>query len=153
MGKKWFPALAAPAAVIAHIVCEALAGRAGVFAVAAEPSHRCLLALAFLLLPLWFAAVRVRALALALFGFVASSLLFEGNGLGAGAMLAALLYAVVASWLAARAIDALSGAAPRRPVTRAPRDGRARCFAPGRTLDGPYFAFVSAHGNRPPPFL
>jgi hypothetical protein len=149
--RRWLPALAAPSALVAHIVSESLASGESVSRVAAEPSHLGLLALSLLLLPLWFAAARMRALGLVLFAFVAASLVFEGNGLGAGAMLAALLYATIASWLAAHAIGAFTASGDNRHPSHCYADVVRRHVAAGRTLSGPYFAYVPVFGNRPPP--
>lgn len=144
----WVPALAAPAVVLVHIVSEALATGKGLLALAWEPSHLVLLAIAAIASPLWFRAAGHRRLAHAMAGFVALSVLAEGNQLGAGALVCALLLSLLAGALAGLAVQR---AAEPAPVPRLRFERFSRLLTRRAARSGPYYAFVPAHGCRPPP--
>jgi hypothetical protein len=72
-GTTWVPALAAPIAVLVHILSEAMATGRGLGAVAWEPSHLALFAVALIAMPFWFRAAGTRRLAQALVAFVGVS--------------------------------------------------------------------------------
>jgi hypothetical protein len=149
---NWVPALAAPLAVLGHIVSETLASGRNLLAVAGEPSHFVMLVLALAAMPLWFRAAAARRLGETMFVFVAVSLLVEGNGLGAAALLTALAISALISWLSGLAICAAirpnSGGVPIGALPRV-----VAALPPAVDLVGPYYAFVSSRGNRPPPVL
>ncbi len=149
---NWVPALAAPIAVLSHILSETLASGRNLLAVAQEPSHFVMLVLAVAAMPLWFRAATARRLGEAMFGFVALSLLVEGNGLGAAALVAALAISAIISWLSGLAICA-AVAAPAASVSLGAEPDRVATLPPAVDLPGPYYAFVSSRGNRPPPLL
>jgi hypothetical protein len=148
---NWVPALAAPLAVLGHIVSETLASGRNLLAVACEPSHFVMLVLALAAMPLWFRAASARRLGEAMFGFVAVSLLVEGNGLGAAALVTALAISAIISWLSGLAICAAACGTTGVPIGAPPRVVAA--LPPAVDLPGPYYAFVSSRGNRPPPLL
>lgn len=144
----WVPALAAPIAVLVHIVSEALATGHSLLAVAWEPAHLVLLAIAVAASPLWFRAAGHRRLAHAMVAFIALSILAEGNQLGAGALICALLLSLLAGALAGLAIQRAADPASV-PQRRFERSYRIVVRSVARL--GPYYAFVPAHGCRPPP--
>lgn len=146
----WVPALAAPIAVLGHILSETLVSGRSMPAVAREPSHAVLLLLSIAAFPLWFRAAASRRLGHAIFGFVALSLLVEGNGLSATALVAAIAITALWSWLSAAAIERVTRASRIEPSFRTGR--QLRCaLTSGQTPAGPYYAYVAAHGSRPPP--
>ena len=144
----WVPTLAAPAVVFVHILSEALATNKGLLAVAWEPSHLILLTIAAIASPLWFRAAGHRRLAHAMAGFVALSVLAEGNQLGAGALVVALLLSLIAGALAGLAVQR---AAEPAPVPHRRSERLFRIVTRSAARSGPYYAFVPAHGCRPPP--
>jgi hypothetical protein len=149
---SWVPALAAPVAVLGHIVSESLAGGRALLSVAREPSHVVILLVAVAATPLWFRAAASRRLGHALFAFIALSLLLEGNGLGAAAMLVALMISAIISCVSAFALE--HRVVAREGAIRLGDPRRACAALPARLdLAGPYYAFIPVHGNRPPPLL
>jgi hypothetical protein len=149
---SWVPALAAPIAVLGHIASESLAGGRALLSVACEPSHAVILLLAVAATPLWFRAAASRRLGHALFAFIALSLLLEGNGLGAIAMLVALVISAAISCLSAVALQ--RAFVPQDRAVRLGELSRTRATLPARLdLAGPYYAFIPVRGNRPPPLL
>ncbi|HUA07923.1 MAG TPA: hypothetical protein VMA98_01530 [Candidatus Acidoferrales bacterium] len=149
---SWIPALAAPLAVLGHVVSESLAGGRPLLSVAWEPSHAVILLLALAAMPLWFRAAASRRLGSALFAFIALSLLLEGNGLGVAALLVAVAVSLALAWLSGWAIERVSLCAVPIACVRCGLPP-ARILAPCVPRYGPYFAFVPTRGNRPPPFL
>jgi hypothetical protein len=145
---SWVPSLAAPIVVFVHILSEALATGRGLLLVAWEPAHLVLLGVAAVALPLWFCAAGRRRLAPAMVGFIAVSLLIEGNQLGAGALLCALLVSLLVGALAGLAIQRAAQVAPVRSLRL---EQSFRIAFHGTIRSGPYYAFVPAHGSRPPP--
>jgi hypothetical protein len=88
-------------------------------------------------------------------GFVAVTVLAEGDPLAAGSTLSALMAALAAALVGALALQLvrsrIAEAAPASTrvthvALRYASRRAARCFS------GPYFAFVAVRGNRPPPF-
>jgi hypothetical protein len=149
---SWVPALAAPIAVLGHIVSESLASGRALFSVACEPTHTVILLLAVAATPLWFRAAASRRLGHALFAFIALSLLLEGNGLGAAAMLVALVISAFISCLSAVALERAFVA--REGAIKLGDPPRVCAALPARLdLTGPYYAFIPVRGNRPPPLL
>lgn len=148
----WLPALAAPVALLGHLVPEALISGRPLLALAREPAHLTLLVLSIAAIPLWLRAARARRLGLAIFGFVAVTLLTEGNGLSAIALLTTVALSAIVSWLGGLAIEA--AACESDPGFRLATPARIRAALPA-PVDrcGPYFAYVAARGNRPPPLL
>lgn len=145
-------ALAAPVALLGHIVPEALVSGRPLLALLQEPVHLALLVLSLGAIPLWLRAARSRRLGLAIFGFVAVTLLAEGNGLSTGALLAALAISAIISWLGGLALEAAVDAGDYAFTLAPPTRVRAALPAPV-DRSGPYFAYVAARGNRPPPLL
>jgi len=148
----WVPMLAAPVAVLGHIVSETVASGHPFLVVAREPSHLVFLILALAAMPLWSRAAGSRRLGHAIFAAIAVSLLVEGNGLGAAAMLTALAISAVISWLTGLAFAAMLSTG--ETGTRIHRSGLVLVdpvCEPERS--GPYYAFVPSRGNRPPPLL
>jgi hypothetical protein len=144
----WVPTLAAPIVVLVHIASEALATGHSLLSVAWEPAHLVLLGIAAAASPLWFCAAGRRRLAHAMAGFIAISLLVEGNQLGAGALLCALLISLLVGALAGFAIQRAADIAP----VRYRRSEQFFRIAMRRAVrSGPYYAFVPSHGSRPPP--
>jgi hypothetical protein len=147
----WLPALAAPIALLGHLLPEALVSGRPLLALAEEPVHLALLGLSLGALPLWFRAARSRRLGLAIFGFIAVTLLAEGNGLSAAALLVALAISAIISCLGGLALEAAveTAAGPSLvalTLTAAKLPALVECA-------GPYFAYVPSRGNRPPPPL
>jgi len=139
-------------AVLGHIVSESIASGHPLLSVAREPSHLVFLVLALAAMPLWFRAAHSRLLGHAIFAAIALSLLLEGNGLGAAAMLVALAISAVISAVSGIAIDVALTSLDAETTIEAPR---ARVAGGVREPErcGPYYAFVSSRGNRPPPLL
>ena len=148
----WLPALAAPITVLGHVLSEALASGRNLLTVAREPAHILLLIVALLALPVWLRAARSRQLGLAMFGFIAVTLLAEGNGLSAAALLAALAISAIISWLGGLALGVVADADDFELTFATPTRIRAALPAPVDHY-GPYFAYVAVRGNRPPPLL
>jgi hypothetical protein len=149
---RWLATLAAPIVVLGHILSEALASGRGIGEVALEPSHGLLLVLSFAAAPLWFRAVGARRLGVAIGGCIALSLLLEGNGLGAAAMVTALAISAVIGWLGGLALGAVCVPSERR-IAIAPLFRHRPHRAAEPDSPGPYYAFVTTRGNRPPPLL
>jgi hypothetical protein len=147
----WLPALAAPIALLGHLLPEALVSGRPLLALAEEPVHLALLALSLGAVPLWLRAARSRRLGLAIFGFIAITLLAEGNGLSAVALVAALAISALISWLGGLALEAAVETAAV-PTLAALAQTVVVLPAPVE-LAGPYFAYVASRGNRPPPPL
>ena len=144
--------LAAPLAVLGHIVSETIASGHSLLSVAREPSHLAFLILALAAAPLWFRAAGSRRLGHAIFAAIAVSLLVEGNGLGAAAMVTALAISAVISWLGGIALSAPGSASDAgTAINRAGAAHVEPVCEPERRE--PYYAFVSSRGNRPPPLL
>ena len=144
-------ALAAPAPVLGHILSEAIASGHGILAVAYEPSHLYQLAASLIAVPLWRRAAAARRLSVCIFAFTAVTLLFEGNGLSLSMLAVALALAALMTWVCDSAVKAalctIDAATPMFGGMP-----RARALAStGVTMTGPYYAYVAAHGNRPPP--
>jgi hypothetical protein len=147
-GTTWVPALAAPIAVLVHILSEAMATGRGLGAVAKEPSHLALFAVALIAMPFWFRAAGTRRLAQALVAFVGVSLLADGGQIGLGAMVLALSVSALFAWIAGFAIQRAVEPLPSQPAW----GHRALvAVADYAVPTGPYYAFVPAHGCRPPP--
>jgi hypothetical protein len=143
--------LAAPAPVLGHILSEAIASGHGIVAVAYEPSHLYQLIASLIAVPLWRRAAAARRLSLCIFAFTAVTLLFEGNGLSISMLIVALALAALMIWAGDSAVKAalstIDGAA-RIPAGMP----RATLLAStGVHVTGPYYAYVAARGNRPPP--
>jgi predicted outer membrane lipoprotein len=138
-------------AVVGHLGAEALASGKSLQAVALEPFHLYLLVLPVVLLPLWLPAARAKCIGLLMFAFVAGTLVAEGNGLAMGTLLIALLVAAAFSWLGALALESLSEQSESGAFAPLLHPSRALVARRAFVVSGPYFAYVSAHGNRPPP--
>lgn len=145
------PALAAPVPVLGHILSEALASGHGVWAVAHEPSHLYELILSLLALPLWRRAAAARRLSASIFAFTAITLVFEGNGLSIPMLITALVLAAAMTLVADSAVKAALGAIACGARVLRNADRVAAVLPTTGHLSGPYYAFVAAHGNRPPP--
>jgi hypothetical protein len=147
-GSTWVPALAAPIAVLVHIVSEALATGRGLVAVTWEPSHLALLVVALAAMPFWFRAAGARRLAQAMVAFVGLSLLADGGQIGLGALFAALFVSACFAWVAGFAIQRAADPPRSQPAwSLRPTPVTVRGVVPS----GPYFAYVTVHGCRPPP--
>jgi hypothetical protein len=90
------------------------------------------------------------------FGFAISTELAEGDPLAAGSLITAFVAGLVASVLGALVLHAVRSRAeslvtPSTRVVRLPYRRFVRTSI--RIGNGPYFAFVAARGNRPPPLL
>ncbi len=131
---------------------EALVSGRPLLALAGEPVHLCLLALSLGAIPLWLRAARSRQLGLAIFAFIAVTLLAEGNGLSVAALTAALAIAAIISWLGGFALQAAVDATPSA-ATRTTLAQTSDKLPALVELAGPYFAYVPTRGNRPPPSL
>lgn len=144
------PALAAPIPILSHVVSQAIVSGHGLLAVAQEPSHLYELGLSLLVIPLWGAAARARRLNAAIVAFTALTLLCEGNDLSATMLVAAIALAAMISWVGGSAVQAAYAVAANvdRFAWSAPRDVVVR---DPLHVAGPYYAFVSTRGNRPPP--
>lgn len=136
--------------MLGHILSETLASGRNPLAVAAEPSHLVLLILSLAAGPLWFRAAASRRLGQAVFGFIALSLLVEGNGLSASALAAAIAITALWSWLTARALEYAGAARGERARYRGQMP-LGMALTAGATPAGPYFGYVRAYGSRPPP--
>jgi hypothetical protein len=145
---SWIPALAAPIAVLVHVVSEALATGHDLLLVAWQPSHLLLLVTALAAMPLWFRVAGTRRLAQAMVAFVGLSLLADGGQIGAGALVCALSLSAFFAWIAGFAIQEAAEPLPPRPAW----SQRALAVATrGAVPTGPYYAFVAVRGCRPPP--